>query len=115
MAKAATANSNSSAKKAPSKSEVLAAIADATQQNKKVVATVLDALASEIKKALGKKGPGVFAIHGLVKIERKNVPAKPARKGVPNPFRPGELMDVAAKPASTKIKVRPLKSLKEMV
>ena len=57
----------------------------------------------------------MFAIHGLVKIEKKMVPAKPARKGVPNPFKPGELMDVAAKPASTKIKVRPLKSLKEMV
>ena len=47
--------------------------------------------------------------------KRKKVPAKPARKGVPNPFKPGELMDVAAKPASTKIKVRPLKNLKEMV
>jgi hypothetical protein len=33
---------------------------------------------------------------------------------VPNPFKPGELMDVPAKPAYTKIKVRPLKSLKDM-
>ncbi|HEV2971222.1 MAG TPA: HU family DNA-binding protein [Pirellulales bacterium] len=114
MAKAA-APATASPKKAPSKTEVLAAIADATQANKKVVGAVLDALSAEIKKALSNKGPGVFALHGLVKIERKKVPAKPARKGVPNPFKPGELMDVAAKPASTKIKVRPLKSLKEMV
>ena len=114
MAKAATANSNSSAKKAPSKSEVLAAIAEATQTNKKVVATVLDALGAEIKKALGKKGPGVFAIHGLVKIERKKVPAKPARKGVPNPFKPGELMDVPAKPARRQVKVQALKALKDV-
>ena len=63
----------------------------------------------------GTRGSGMFTIPGLVKIERKKVPAKPARKGVPNPFKPGELMDVAAKPASTKIKVRPLKNLKEMV
>ena len=41
--------------------------------------------------------------------------AKPARKGVPNPFKPGELMDVAAKPAKTTIKVRALKGLKDMV
>jgi len=78
------------------------------------VAAVLEALSNEIKKALGSKGPGVFAVPGLVKIEKKKVPAKPARKGVPNPFKPGELMDVAAKPASTKIKVRALKQLKAM-
>ena len=67
---------------------------------------MFEALGSEIKKAMGSKGPGTFAIPGLVKIEKKKVPARPARKGVPNPFKPGELMDVAAKPASTKIKVR---------
>lgn len=102
-------------KKAPSKSEVTASISEATNLSKKEVQAVLEALSNEIKKSLGKKGAGVFQIPGLVKIEKKVVPAKPARKGVPNPFKPGELMDVAAKPASTKIKVRPLKSLKDMV
>ena len=81
---------------------------------KKDVAAVLEAIGNEIKKAMGNKGPGMFAIPGLVKIEKKKVPARPARKGVPNPFKPGELMDVAAKPASTKIKVRALKQLKAM-
>jgi nucleoid DNA-binding protein len=113
MAKAAAANSP--AKKAPSKTEILTAIAEATQTSKKVVQSVLDALSTEIKKALSGKGPGVFALHGLVKIERKKVPARAAQKGVPNPFKPGELMDRPAKPASTKIKVRPLKNLKQMV
>jgi len=47
-------------------------------------------------------------------IQSQKVPAKKAKKGVPNPFKPGELMDVAAKPASTKVKVRPLKKLKDM-
>jgi nucleoid DNA-binding protein len=111
MGKAATMSAN---KRAPSKSEVLASIAETTGVNKKEVAAVLEALAGEIKKALGNKGPGTFAIPGLVKIEKKKVPARPARKGVPNPFKPGELMDVAAKPASTKIKVRALKQLKAM-
>jgi nucleoid DNA-binding protein len=103
-----------SAKKAPSKSEVLAAISEATNVSKKEVSAVLEALGNEIKKAMSGKGSGSFAIPGLVKIEKKKVAARPARKGVPNPFKPGELMDVAAKPASTKIKVRALKQLKAM-
>lgn len=102
-------------KRAPTKTEVLNAIAEQTELSKKQVAAVLDSLAGEIGKALSSRGGGVFTIPGLVKIERKKVPARPAKKGVPNPFKPGELMDVAAKPASTKVKVRPLKNLKEMV
>ena len=39
----------------------------------------------------------------------------PGNPSVPNPFRPGELMDVKAKPASTRVKVLPLKALKDMV
>jgi len=103
-----------SSKKAPSKSEILASVSETTGVAKKDVAAVLEALGNEIKKAMSGKGPGMFAIPGLVKIEKKKVPARPARKGVPNPFKPGELMDVAAKPASTKIKVRALKQLKAM-
>jgi len=99
--------------KIASKSEIIANIATATELSKKQVVSVIDALTKEIKKGL--KGPGAFAVPGLVKIEKKKVPARPARKGVPNPFKPGEMMDVAAKPASTKIKVRPLKSLKDMI
>lgn len=103
------------AKKAPSKTEVYSSIAAATGLSKKQVAAVMDALCVEIKKNLGPRGAGVFAIPGLVKIEKKKVPARPARKGVPHPFKPGELMDVPAKPASVKIKVRALKALKGMV
>jgi nucleoid DNA-binding protein len=110
MAKAAAA-----AKKAPSKSEVTNNIAEETGLTKKQVGAVLEALAAEIKKSLGNKGPGVFAIPGLVKIEKKKVPARPAQKNVPNPFKPGETMDRPAKPASVKVKVRALKNLKDMV
>ncbi|MGD9723396.1 MAG: HU family DNA-binding protein [Pirellulales bacterium] len=110
MAKAATA-----AKKAPSKSEVMNNIAEETGLSKKQVSSVLDSLAGEIKKALSNKGPGVFAIPGLVKVEKKKVPARPAQKNVPNPFKPGEFMDRPAKPASVKVKVRALKNLKDMV
>ena len=101
--------------KPPSKSEILAAVAEATGLSKKEVAAVLDAYAAEATKAIGKKGPGVFSALGLVKIEKKLVPARKAEKGVPNPFKPGELMDRPAKPAYQKIKVRALKLLKDAV
>lgn len=103
------------AKKPPTKTEILTNIANATDLTKKQVAAVMEALASEIKKNLGSRGPGAFAIPGLLKIEKKRIPARPAKKNVPNPFKPGELMDVAARPASNKVKVRPLKNLKDMV
>ncbi len=85
------------------------------QALQKQVAAVLESLSAQIKKSLGRNGAGSFAIPGLIKIEKKKVAARPAKKNVPNPFKPGEMMDVKAKPASTKVKVRALKSLKDMV
>ena len=101
--------------KAMTKTEVLNSLAETTGLTKKEVGSVLDDLTNLIGSQLGKKGPGVFNVPGLLKIVRQNKPAQPAKKGVPNPFRPGELMDVAAKPARKVVKVRPLKGLKEMV
>lgn len=100
-------------KKAPTKTEIIANIAAATELQRKDVASVLEALSAEIRKALGSRGPGVFAIPGLVKIEKKKIPAQPAIKDWRNPFT-GELQDKPAKPASTKVKVRALKNLKDM-
>ncbi|NQT11921.1 MAG: HU family DNA-binding protein [Planctomycetes bacterium] len=102
-------------KKPPTKTQILTSIAESTGLAKKDVAAVFDALAAEIKKNLGNRGAGSFALPGLLKIEKKKVPARPAKKGVPNPFKPGELMDVAARAAYNKVKVRPLKTLKDMV
>ncbi len=99
--------------KAPTKSEVFANIADGTGLTKKQVAAVFESLAKEVGKAVGKKGAGVFAIPGLCKIVRKEIPAKPAQKGVKNPFT-GEIRDVPAKPARRTVRVRPLKALKDM-
>src|ERR1700676_1602371 len=101
--------------KPPTKTEIFTAIAEETELTRKQVGLVFEALTGQIGKSLGNRGPGLFAIPGLVKIEKKEVPKRPARKNVPNPFRPGETMNVAAKPASTKIKVRALKGLKDMI
>ncbi len=101
-------------KKAPTKTEIINNIAAATDLSRKEVTAVLEALSAEIKKALSTRGPGVFTIPGLVKVEKKKTPAQPAIKGWRNPFT-GEIQDKPPKPASTKVKVRALKNLKDMV
>jgi nucleoid DNA-binding protein len=103
------------ASKPPTKTEVYSNIADATGMSKRDVSAVFDALNDQIKKALSGRGPKAFTIHGLCKIVVQHKPAQPARKNVPNPFKPGELMDVAAKPARNVVKVRALKRLKDLV
>jgi len=102
-------------KKAMTKSELVGAISTETDLTRKEVNAVLESLSGQISKSLGRRGAGSFTLPGLVKFEKKRVPARKARKNVPNPFKPGEMMDIAAKPASTKVKVRALKNLKEMV
>jgi nucleoid DNA-binding protein len=98
--------------KPATKSEILSKIAEATQLSRKQVASVFDALADQIKGAVGKKGPGVFALSGLIKIVVINKPATPARKGI-NPFTKQEQM-FKAKPARRVIKIRAFKALKDM-
>jgi nucleoid DNA-binding protein len=108
MAKAATAGG-----KPMTKSEILASMADATQLTRKQVSVVFDALAAEMKKALGKKGPGLFVVPGLMKVTKVHKPAVPAKMGI-NPFTKQQQM-FKAKPARSVVKVKALKNLKEMV
>ena len=98
--------------KAATKSEILASIAQTTELSRKQVASVFDALSCLIQGAVGKKGPGVFALPGLAKIVVIQKPAVPKHKGI-NPFTKQEQV-FAAKPARKVIKVRPLKALKDM-
>jgi len=101
-------------KKAPTKSEIYANIADDTGLTKKDVAAVFDSLGGQIKKNLGGRGaPGTFSVPGLMKLRVVKKPARKARKGT-NPFT-GEEMMFKAKPASKAVKVVALKGLKDMV
>lgn len=101
------------AAKAPTKSEILAHISEDTGLTRKDVSNVFDSLNTIIKKSLGRRGPGVFTMPGLMKIKKVTKPATKARKGV-NPFT-GEEMMFKAKPARKAVKVLALKNLKEMV
>ena len=76
---------------------------------------MFDAMSTLMKKDLGRRGPGAFTVPGLMKVVKVHKPRRPARRNVPNPFQPGELMNVAAKPAHNVVKVRALKALKDMV
>ena len=98
--------------KAATKSEILTNISTKTALSRKQVASVFDALAEQIKAAVGKKGPGIFAVPGLMKITVIQKPAVKARMGM-NPFTKQEQM-FKAKPARRVIKVRALKALKDM-
>ena len=94
------------------KTQMLTQIADATELSKKQVQSVLDELTNIIEGHVKKKGVGEFVLPGLLKITTVKKPATKARKGI-NPFTGEEVM-FKAKPASTSVKVRPLKKLNEM-
>jgi nucleoid DNA-binding protein len=100
--------------KAPTKTAVLNCIAEKSGLNKKQVSLVLDALAASIGETIS-DGETPYTIPGLCKVVPQIKPATEAKIGVANPFRPGETMDVAAKPERKVVKVRPLKGLKDMV
>jgi len=100
------------AAKVATKGEILTSIAATTELSRKQVASVFDALSDLSKKNVGKKGPGMFVVPGLMKILVIQKPATKARKGI-NPFTKQEQM-FKAKPARRVVKVRPMKALKDM-
>jgi hypothetical protein len=97
-----------------SKATILNEIVGATGLARKDVASVMTELEVIIERHLKKRAVGEFALPGLLKIKTVKKPAQRAKKGVPNPFKPGETMDVAAKPASVRVRITPLKKLKDM-
>ncbi len=101
------------ARKPRTKSEVYRGIAEHTGLARKEVQSVFDWLGVMLATDLGKRGPGVMQVPGLMKVVVKRMPAKKARKGI-NPFTREEMM-FKAKPARNVVKVRPLQALKKMV
>ena len=98
-------------KTALNRAGLVAHISDASGVAARDVRAVLAGLEGAVAGSVSKKGAGTFTLPGLLKITVVNVPAKPKRKGV-NPFTKEEQW-FAAKPASVKVKVRPLKKLKD--
>lgn len=86
-------------------------LAQASGVEPKSVKAILSALEGTVLASVNKKGAGAFVLPGLLKVTAVSVPAKKARKGI-NPFTKEETV-FKAKPATVKLKVRPLKKLKD--
>ena len=95
------------------KSEILSGIAASTGLSRKQVGSVFDAMTGQIQKSLGRSGPGVYTVPGLMKLVVVRKPAVKAHKGI-NRFTGEEVM-FKAKPARNVVKIRALKNLKAMV
>ena len=102
-----------SVKEPMSKTQVMSEIAEGTGLSRKQVSSVFEELTNVIERHVKKGAAGTFTLPGLLKIKCVTRPARKAQKGVPNPFKPGELMDVPARPASRRVKVLALKKLKD--
>lgn len=93
------------------KSQILNEIAGNADLSRKQVAAVFEELELLMERSIKKGSAGEFTVPGLMKVTTVKKPARKARKGI-NPFTGEETM-FKAKPASTAVKVRPLKKLKE--
>jgi nucleoid DNA-binding protein len=77
----------------------------------KAAKALMAALEETVLASVHKKGAKQFTLPGLLKVVAQDVPAKKKRFGK-DPFT-GEDKWFAAKPASVRLKVRPLKKLKD--
>lgn len=93
------------------KASLAAHLAERSAVEPKSVKAVLSALEDTILGTVHKKGAGEFTLSGLLKISVQAVAAKKKRFGK-DPFT-GEERWFPAKPASVRIKARPLKKLKD--
>lgn len=93
------------------KSQIIASVSESTGLTKKEVGSVMDEMHTLMERSIKKRSVGEFTVPGIMKITTVKKPARKARKGI-NPFTGEETM-FKAKPASTAVKIRPLKKLKE--
>jgi nucleoid DNA-binding protein len=112
MAKASQPAKKAAAKKAMTKSQFVAHLAEKSGITKKQVDTVLDEIIEVIKSQVGSKGPGKFVLPGLCRV---TVTKKPAVKGGEKKINrlTGAEYVTKDKPASTVVKLRPVKALKD--
>lgn len=96
------------------KNQILQSIAEETGLTRKQISDVFNALGGLVKGHMMRRGSGEFAIPETgVKVRRVVKPARKARMGR-NPAT-GEAIKIAAKKATTVVKVTALKALKDTV
>lgn len=100
------------AAKPPTKSEIYKTIAEDTGLSRAQVVEVVDSLSKVMTKSLKKHK--VFNLIGLAKMTLVHKAAIKGGKMVKNPFT-GEMVPQKPRAASKNVKIRALKSLKDMV
>jgi len=96
------------------KTQIITAIAEETGLGRKDVAAVFTAMNNLVTRHIQRRGSGEFTIPDVgVKIRRVKKPRTKARMGR-NPAT-GEAIQIAAKPATTVVKLSALKALKDKI
>lgn len=93
------------------KSALLTLIAEQNGLTRKQAGEVLGTIESAVLGSVHPKGAGEFTLPGLLKVTLRKVPARKAGTLIRNPAT-GEMVPAAAKPASVRVKIRPLSKLK---
>ena len=95
------------------KTAILTHIAGETGLTRGQVGSVLNELETLMERHVKKRGAGSFTLSGLLKI--RSVKRPPTKKRIGRNPATGEAVEIPAKPATTKVRITPLKRLKEMV
>ncbi|MGD9656426.1 MAG: HU family DNA-binding protein [Methylocystis sp.] len=93
------------------KSALINLIAEQNDIPRKTAVGVYATLESVLLGSVHPRGVGEFTLPGLLKVTLRKVPARKAGTLVRNPAT-GEMVPAAAKPASVRVKIRPLSKLK---
>lgn len=110
-AKAAKSDAIRPLKATLTKSALINLLAEENEITRKQAAGVFASLEKALLGSVHPKGVGEFTLPGLMKVTLRKVPARKAGTLIRNPST-GEMMKASAKPASVRVKVRPLKKLK---
>ncbi len=98
-------------KEALTKSALVNLIAEENGVTRDVAKGVLATIENVMTGSIHPRGVGEFTLPGLLKITLRKVPARKAGTLIRNPST-GEMVPGAAKPASVRVKIRPLAKLK---
>lgn len=98
-------------KEALTKSALVNLIADENGVTRDVARGVLATIETAMMGSIHPRGVGEFTLPGVLKISLRKVPARKAGTMIRNPST-GEMVPGAAKPASVRVKIRPLSKLK---
>lgn len=94
------------------KTSLVEHLAEACEVDKKVIKSVLEEIELIMCGAITKKGIGEFQWPTMFKIVTKHIAAKKGGEKKKSPFT-GEMIITKAKPATVRVKIRPLKKLKD--